>query len=62
MTKAGDKLLEGLHEAVEAHFCDHKYKIPQPRPTLKSRLDRFYCPDCKATLNVPRSAGRPGLQ
>jgi len=50
-----NKIIEAARQAVEVAKCDHKHMISQPPLTEKSKMDRFYCPDCKATLYSPRA-------
>jgi RNase P subunit RPR2 len=52
------KIVEGAKEALEAAQCDHAEMIPQPPLTLNSKMDRFYCPKCKAHLYSPRPSWR----
>lgn len=58
MTKAGDRLKAALEDAAKVAQCDHRERIPQPRLSKNSILDRFYCPICKATINEPRPSWR----
>lgn len=47
------KLIEAAKEARQIAECDHEL-IPQPRLTPTSKMDRFHCPKCGATLFSPR--------
>lgn len=53
-----NKIIEAAKEAVEVAKCDHKRMIQQPPLTEKSKMDRFYCPDCGATLYQSRPVWR----
>lgn len=53
-----NKIIEGAKEAIEVAKCGHQEKILQPPLTVKSNLDRFYCPKCGATLYEPRPSWR----
>ena len=46
MSKAGDKTLKALEEAVEIAKCDHDL---QPQPHF-GEMKKFYCPKCGATI------------
>lgn len=48
-----NKIIEGAKQALEVAKCDHTL-IPQPPLTINSKLDRFYCPKCRATFHEPR--------
>lgn len=53
-----DKIIEGAKEAVKVAQCDHDGMIEQPRLTPNSKMDRFYCPKCGATMYSPRPVWR----
>ena len=58
MTKTGEKLIKAAKEAVEVAKCEHREMIQQPPLTEKSKMDRFYCQTCGATLFQSRPSWR----
>lgn len=52
-----NKIIEGAKQAVEIAQCNHEL-IPQPPLVPNSKMDRFFCPKCKATLYSPRPSWR----
>lgn len=57
MTKLGEKLIAAAKEAVNVAKCEHDL-IVQPRRERTTKLERYHCVKCRATIWEPIIKGR----